>query len=434
MLGAACFARPAGRLPLSIGTAGSLGLVGFLAFALVRIDTTHAAASATEQVAQVRVPELPPPPVEAPPPREAGLRLPDPTAAGGVATEVAKDAPGGHTDPPGLALGKKDGPFSSKSGFGGKGGLGGGSVSKGKTGPEPPGGLEKFTPKNPASGPDVNIAPGGGTGGTVSPAPPTAVPPPYPAPPGAGFTPPKSPLPKGYGWQKNSERKLVSDDLIETTRDTVVRVPSGVKKADRGSAATAQADSKPADKAVVVAAPADADVYFREQEVARQHADSLRKQLADWAGRRPGQVADLPPTMPIGPATGTGKLVFGQAAGAALNRVQAAVPVVTPLVVREYAAPRPGSSPTAGYVTAESDTILWQPVIVLPSDGKATLNFALGNAAGYQVVVAGHTLDGRLGAVRRVIPVAPAERAGQVETGPPVTPAGQPAPPAPVKP
>jgi hypothetical protein len=91
-------------------------------------------------------------------------------------------------------------------------------------------------------------------------------------------------------------------------------------------------------------------------------------------------------------------------------------------------------------MTAESDTILWQPVIVLPSTGKATLNFTLGGApGGYQVVVAGHTLDGRVGAVRGVIPVAPAEPAnatnttGQSESVPPVTPGSQPAPPAPDK-
>ncbi len=69
------------------------------------------------------------------------------------------------------------------------------------------------------------------------------------------------------------------------------------------------------------------------------------------------------------------------------------------------------------------DTILWQPVIVLPTDGKAKLQFHLGNApGGYQVVVAGHTLDGRIGAVRGIIPVTPP----QLTT--PTAPPGQPAP------
>jgi hypothetical protein len=76
-----------------------------------------------------------------------------------------------------------------------------------------------------------------------------------------------------------------------------------------------------------------------------------------------------------------------------------------PLFVREYAAQRPG---TEGTDNEPSDTILWQPLIVLPGDGKAKLNFFLGAArGGYQVVVAGHTLDGRIGAVREVIAVSP---------------------------
>jgi hypothetical protein len=48
-------------------------------------------------------------------------------------------------------------------------------------------------------------------------------------------------------------------------------------------------------------------------------------------------------------------------------------------------------------------------VIVLPSDGKATLNFHVGNAAAYDVIVAGHTTDGRIGSVRTVLTVAPAK-------------------------
>ena len=64
-----------------------------------------------------------------------------------------------------------------------------------------------------------------------------------------------------------------------------------------------------------------------------------------------------------------------------------------PLYVREYAAPWPG-----GTDTPDGDTILWQPVIVLPTEGKTTLQFHLGSSpGGYQVLVAGHTLDGRIG-------------------------------------
>jgi hypothetical protein len=78
-----------------------------------------------------------------------------------------------------------------------------------------------------------------------------------------------------------------------------------------------------------------------------------------------------------------------------------------PLVVREYAAPRP-APPTDLAALDAPDTVLWQPVIVLPAEGKAALTFALGSApGGYEIVVAGHTLDGRLGAERRLVRVAP---------------------------
>lgn len=84
---------------------------------------------------------------------------------------------------------------------------------------------------------------------------------------------------------------------------------------------------------------------------------------------------------------------------AVLQRMRTAVPWVPPLAVREHAAPRPGAG------DAHPDTVLWRPLIVLPSDGTTTLSFFPGPAAGgYEVVVAGHTPDGRIGTVRRVVP------------------------------
>ena len=99
------------------------------------------------------------------------------------------------------------------------------------------------------------------------------------------------------------------------------------------------------------------------------------------------------------------KDVGSQSADAiASNRVKI-LTNIQPLVAREYAAPRPGSSENPNDIR---DTILWQPVIVLPVDGKAKLTFQLGAAkGGYQIVVAGHTLDGRIGAVRGLIGVSP---------------------------
>jgi hypothetical protein len=103
-------------------------------------------------------------------------------------------------------------------------------------------------------------------------------------------------------------------------------------------------------------------------------------------------------------------------------------PDAAPLVVREFAAPRPAPAALAD-AQDEPDTVLWRPVIVLPSDGKAVLNFAIGSApGGYEVVVAGHTADGRLGAARGLILVAPA----RTETpATPPAPGGAVAPPAP---
>jgi hypothetical protein len=106
-------------------------------------------------------------------------------------------------------------------------------------------------------------------------------------------------------------------------------------------------------------------------------------------------------------------------------RIEQTVPTIPPLVVREYAAPRPGFDPQA----ETPDTVLWQPVIVLPADGKAKIPFHLGNAkGGYQVIVAGHTLDGRIGAVRRVIPVARPESTDAAATPGPPAPVPPPAP------
>jgi hypothetical protein len=95
----------------------------------------------------------------------------------------------------------------------------------------------------------------------------------------------------------------------------------------------------------------------------------------------------------------------GQKSDAA-DRVRSALPRTAPLIVREYAAPRPGSRDSA---ELDGDTVLWKPVIVLPTDGKTTLRFHLGNAPGYEVIVAGHTPDGRIGSVRTFLPVAPAK-------------------------
>ena len=51
-----------------------------------------------------------------------------------------------------------------------------------------------------------------------------------------------------------------------------------------------------------------------------------------------------------------------------------------------------------------TETVYWHPVLVLPDSGKASVEFQLSDdIARYQVLVAGHTLDGRVGAVTKTI-------------------------------
>ena len=119
--------------------------------------------------------------------------------------------------------------------------------------------------------------------------------------------------------------------------------------------------------------------------------------------------AAAPAAAPTAPADLSGaarlavpiEVMFPDAKGrdAVLERMRTAVPWVPPLAVREYAAPRPGAG------ADHPDTVLWRPLIVLPTDGTTTLSFFPGpTAGGYEVVVAGHTPDGRIGTVRRVVP------------------------------
>ncbi len=51
-----------------------------------------------------------------------------------------------------------------------------------------------------------------------------------------------------------------------------------------------------------------------------------------------------------------------------------------------------------------SETVCWQPVLVMPESGRMDIHFQLSDSiARYQVLVAGHTLDGRIGATTKII-------------------------------
>ncbi|WP_439627825.1 alpha-2-macroglobulin family protein [Gemmata sp.] len=73
-----------------------------------------------------------------------------------------------------------------------------------------------------------------------------------------------------------------------------------------------------------------------------------------------------------------------------------------PGVVREYAHQR---DPALGDVRADfTETVYWNPVLVLPESGKASVEFQLSDdIARYRVLVAGHTVNGRVGAVTKTI-------------------------------
>jgi hypothetical protein len=77
-------------------------------------------------------------------------------------------------------------------------------------------------------------------------------------------------------------------------------------------------------------------------------------------------------------------------------------PPALPFVVREYAHQR---DPSLGEVRADfAETVYWHPVLVLPETGKSAVEFQLSDdVARYQVLVAGHTLDGRIGAVTKTV-------------------------------
>lgn len=137
-------------------------------------------------------------------------------------------------------------------------------------------------------------------------------------------------------------------------------------------------------------------------EAKKQLADALRAQPAREPGRPRG---DFGPG--AGPAPGMpfpgGPVPPGFPGGGFAGKPGGFhVPQAMPFVVREYAHQRDAS---LGEVRADfTETVYWHPVLVLPEAGKATVEFQLSDdVARYQVLVAGHTLDGRIGAITKTI-------------------------------
>jgi UPF0716 family protein affecting phage T7 exclusion len=397
MLGIISLARPVGRLPFGIGTVGSVGLVVFLVSALGMADRAVAGfghAGDTAKLAAIQ-------PLEAPPVesfftrkapddvKEAGLAMGGPPLTHPRAGAIANQQP---------------------ENFGG--GRSGAATMKGSMN----GAMTKGTiaaPAAPAAGPTAGqpALPGvaGAEQGPAAPAglafPAASAVPPSPAPGGLGnsmgrFVGPGSApgvsvakseaLGGGRGWMPRDGKIIPDADLANLAdHERLKRLDRNSDMLGRNNSLRLQQD----------------EVRQLAKDYAEEKARGVRARLNAFA-KKPGAARDNVEAEGLPGAND---------ASAAKKRAEhklteqqyrrSTTPIVTPLVLREYAPARPGDSDTGDLAP---DTILWLPVVVLPSDGKARIPLHLGTArGGYQVLVAGHTLDGRIGAVRGLVQVAP---------------------------
>lgn len=208
---------------------------------------------------------------------------------------------------------------------------------------------------------------------------PKALPPMMPMAPGAAGPPPAAPEPKpDAGGAPND--KDAKNEAKPAPRDALAALEQLRQRNDenRGAKAKALDDAK---KQLAGA-------------LAPQAARAPGLQRGDFGPAGPGAGMPFPgggPRRPGFPGGGG----FGENGGFHL-------PPAMPFVVREYAHQRDAS---LGDVRADfTETVYWHPVLVLPEAGKATVEFQLSDdIARYQVLVAGHTLDGRIGAITKTI-------------------------------
>lgn len=390
MLGVLAWVRPLSRLPYGIGTAGSVGLVAFLIVTLSMAERTEAANQVHREILGKAEQEALPASADAQTRIEEKLKLgrnavqlkdldsgaaaealqgatpalrmnPTPSSPA-LPSDAMKIAPGasGIPQPPAPAGGSMPGPTLKPA-----------SVSP----PAPPGG------GLPGRGGYGGLPLGGGPPKTD---PPVTVAGPSPVPFPLVMTKEKSPSEKWQPFEarKNSSEWEVTDKPVSQTL--------------LATAALGLQDVTPAARAK------RGIEMFRKNVVER-----VVTNMDDTGDGKPrdGVKEDKQFNLPMTQAPMMkGSLAPMNTDVMARNRVRGAILTSHPLSVREYAAPRPG---TEGAENEFYETILWQPVIVLPSDGQAKLTFYLGSAkGGYQVVIAGHTLDGRIGAIRGVIPVS----------------------------
>jgi anti-sigma factor RsiW len=131
-----------------------------------------------------------------------------------------------------------------------------------------------------------------------------------------------------------------------------------------------------------------------EKQVQQQRAIAPAADIMPPREEPAGEAKDRMPGFLKRPGPRGGAMPMGPFGGAAAEKP---APPPAPFVVREYA--HKHEPVRAGEMRSDfTETLYWNPVLVL-RDGKGEVSFGLSDAVtGYQVAVMGHTLDGRIGA------------------------------------
>ena len=384
MLGSLALTRPFGRLPYGIGSAGSISLVAFLVVAIGMADQTQASMNMKVET------------------DTAGFQDQTPLNAAVDQNAALKRGGIGGLPPGGLknnTMGRNFRVTPNENTVAAAAGAVDSTIPK-KSSPVTPQSLGAPANAPPPSSPTVSpsfaqVKPGSGSDAKFPP-------PPGGLPGGFGGFPPTSAKADG---SKAGENQL---QLAEEDGKNGWHVPEFKRNASEAETwrFVEQASNTPFGlrrSASPLERNATSEFLLRKDaQKAKEYADD-RLKLAN------APLEELKPANGL-PHDKQEKLPAPQANALkadilAYNRVKASITSISPLIVREYAAPRPGTTEAESEL---SDTILWQPVIVLPGDGKAKFMLQLGSAeGGYQIVVAGHTLDGRIGATRGLVKISP---------------------------
>jgi hypothetical protein len=210
----------------------------------------------------------------------------------------------------------------------------------------------------------------------------------------------------GAAAQAWFQKRMAPGAPIERAEDDAGRDFEGRGAPRRGGEPPADEKPNVLPVAPELAAPAMPDPNM---ELPAAALAELKVRRRPMAGRRP---AGVPPAAVGAHVIGQGIPLEQEEVGLD-NRLEAHLaqplfdPVtgprhVRPFVLREYAHQR---NPALGSARSDfTETVYWHPVLVLPGSGKASVEFQLADdIARYRVLVAGHTLDGRIGAVTQTV-------------------------------